>query len=225
MKLPAIFAASAIVTLGAAATIHQTSMADTSAPSADVAANETLPEGESPNGEAGPASAVEDDAPPLPAPVPAEFAEWIIKASGECEGVTPGQIAAQLFAESTFRVDAVSYANAQGPAQFTPETWEAWGTDADGDGVKDPFSIPDSVMAQAKYMCHNLESVEQAIHDGKAEGDAVDLALASYNAGFGAILRFGGMPSGGDYTTQTQPYVEKIRDLEQAFNAYFEARV
>ena len=40
------------------------------------------------------------------------------------------------------------------------------------------------------------------------------LALAAYNAGSGVLVRYPGggdsMPSGGDYTTQTRPYVAKI---------------
>lgn len=157
---------------------------------------------------------------PVPAPVPSEYTEWIFKASAECDEINPGHLAAQIFAESSFTIGAVSYANAQGPAQFTPETWEAWGADGDGDGIKDPFSIADAVTAQARYMCHNIGQVNQAIADGKVHGDPIELALAAYNAGFGAVLRFGGMPEGGEYSSQTQPYVKEIRDLESAYTDF-----
>lgn len=43
-------------------------------------------------------------------------------------------------------------AGAEGPGQFLPETWAAYGVDADGDGVKDPYSVPDSILATANYL-------------------------------------------------------------------------
>jgi hypothetical protein len=36
--------------------------------------------------------------------------------------------------------------------QFMPATWEAYGTDASGDGVKDPFNPADAIFAAARYL-------------------------------------------------------------------------
>lgn len=155
------------------------------------------------------------------ASVPDEFVTWIQRASTECEGVTPALLAAQIAAESSFIANAVSPANAQGPSQFIPETWEIWGVDADGDGVADPFSIPDATVSQAKFMCHNLANTQTGVQSGTLAGDPVDLALAAYNAGLGAVQQAAGMPAGGEYSTQTQPYAEKIRDLERLFQVAF----
>jgi murein DD-endopeptidase MepM/ murein hydrolase activator NlpD len=45
-----------------------------------------------------------------------------------------------------------SSAGAVGWMQFMPSTWERWGTDADGDGVADPWNPEDAVYAAARYL-------------------------------------------------------------------------
>jgi hypothetical protein len=42
---------------------------------------------------------------------------------------------------------------AVGPMQFIPATWRAYGIDADGTGVADPFNINDAALAAAHYLC------------------------------------------------------------------------
>ncbi len=46
----------------------------------------------------------------------------------------------------------VSSAGAQGWMQFMPETWEAYGVDANGDGVADPYNPEDAIHAAANYL-------------------------------------------------------------------------
>ena len=74
-------------------------------------------------------------------------------------------------------------------------------------------------MAQGALMCENYKLCADGISSGSIAGDPVALAVAAYNAGFGAVQRSGGMPSGGDYTIQTQPYVYKIMQRARAFEA------
>ncbi len=45
-----------------------------------------------------------------------------------------------------------SYAGAVGWMQFMPETWAAYGVDANGDGVKDPNNPEDAIYAAANYL-------------------------------------------------------------------------
>ena len=45
-----------------------------------------------------------------------------------------------------------SYAGAIGWMQFMPATWEAYGVDADGDGIADPYDPEDAIFAAANYL-------------------------------------------------------------------------
>ena len=47
---------------------------------------------------------------------------------------------------------ATSYAGAQGPMQFMPETWQAVGYDANGDGTADIQDPEDAIPSAAKYL-------------------------------------------------------------------------
>ncbi|MGW6400705.1 lytic transglycosylase domain-containing protein [Streptomyces sp. NPDC055134] len=42
---------------------------------------------------------------------------------------------------------------AVGPAQFIPSTWQRWGSDGNGDGVRDPHQIDDAWLAAGRYLC------------------------------------------------------------------------
>jgi hypothetical protein len=46
----------------------------------------------------------------------------------------------------------VSYAGARGWMQFMPGTWRAYGVDASGDGVADPYNPVDAIYAAARYL-------------------------------------------------------------------------
>jgi len=46
----------------------------------------------------------------------------------------------------------VSSAGAQGWMQFIPSTWESYGVDANGDGVRDPYNPEDAIYAAANYL-------------------------------------------------------------------------
>ena len=63
----------------------------------------------------------------------------------------------------------VSSAGALGWMQFIPSSWEAYGTDANGDGRKDPYNPVDAICAAARYL--------------KAAGGEEDLytAIFAYN--------------------------------------------
>nr|WP_296776861.1 NlpC/P60 family protein [Rhodococcus sp. (in: high G+C Gram-positive bacteria)] len=151
------------------------------------------------------------------------FVPWLMKAGEICGGVKAPTIAALYAAENGFRfgpTSPVSSTGARGPGQFMPDTWKTYGKDADGDGVADINGIADSVMASGNLLCDINGQVEQWKKDGKVSGDSLDLTIAGYNAGAGAVLRSGGMPSGTvDYETQTKPYVARIRATEMQFSA------
>jgi peptidoglycan DL-endopeptidase RipA len=145
------------------------------------------------------------------APVPSELAPVIEAAGTTCPLVTPALLAAQLDQESGFRADAESPAGAEGIAQFLPGTWASWGVDADGDGVADPFDPVDAIWSDARLLC---SLVARAVRSG-LRWPAVSLALAGYNAGWGAVLRFGAVPP----YPQTQRYVRAILSAVPVYSA------
>ncbi|SNT43034.1 C40 family peptidase [Rhodococcoides kyotonense] len=151
------------------------------------------------------------------------FVPWLTRAGAICDGVNAPTIAALYAAENGFRYGPtapVSSAGARGPGQFMPSTWRKYGKDADGDGVADINGIADSVMASGNLLCDIHSQVSKWKDEGRVSGDTLDLTIAGYNAGAGAVLRSGGMPSGTpDYENQTKPYVAKIRAMEPQFAA------
>ncbi|MDP9420955.1 MAG: M23 family metallopeptidase [Actinomycetota bacterium] len=68
---------------------------------------------------------------------------------------------------------------AVGPMQFLPGTFEAWGVDADGDGVANPHDIDDAAASAANYLC------------GGRGGEIADerAALLRYNHDEGYVSR------------------------------------
>lgn len=151
----------------------------------------------------------------------AVFAPWLKKAGEVCDGITAPVLAALYSVENGFRYGPtapVSPAGARGPGQFMPGTWDAYGKDADGDGKADVLGIADPVMASGNLLCDSWSQIEKWKQDGRVEGDTLALTLAAYNAGLGAVLRSGGMPSGlPDYENQTKPYVAKILSARPVF--------
>ena len=155
----------------------------------------------------------------------AVFAPWFTKAGELCDGVKAPTLAALYNAENGFRYGPnapVSPAGARGPGQFMPTTWQKYGKDADGDGVADILGIADSVMASGHFMCDMYTQIDTWKSKRLVSGDTLDLTIAGYNAGLGAVLQSGGMPSGHpDYENQTKPYVAKIRASQDQFAKMF----
>jgi len=67
-----------------------------------------------------------------------------------------------------------SFDRAVGPMQFIPSTWRIAGTDADGDGVKNPQDMADAAAATAIYLCSGPGDLSQP-------GD-LRAAIMRYNA-------------------------------------------
>jgi len=126
----------------------------------------------------------------LPAWVPARYRPVVME-SARRAGIAPGLLAAVLKAESDFRPDVVSSAGAQGIAQFMPAT-------ARGMGVRDPFDPVQAIPGAARLLAAGIR-----------EFGSVPLALASYNAGGGAVRRYGGIPP----YAETQAYVARVLAL------------
>lgn len=138
--------------------------------------------------------------------VPEAFWAALLDAAGRCEGVSGPLLAAQIEVESGWDPAATSAAGAQGIAQFMPGTWSTWGKDYSGDGVADVFDATDAIGSQADYMCHLRSLVDEGLASGSLAGDGVQLTLASYNAGPGAVSKHAGVPR----FAETTRYIKKI---------------
>ncbi len=115
------------------------------------------------------------------------FEEVLQEAAME-HGLEPELLKAVIKAESGFNPKAVSRAGAKGLMQLMDST-------ARGLGVQDPFDPVQNVHGGALYLRRLLDRY----------GD-IRLALAAYNAGAGAVDRYGGIPP----FRETQAYVPKV---------------
>lgn len=115
-----------------------------------------------------------------------------ISAAASLHGVAVDLIKAVIQVESEFDRYAVSSKGAQGLMQLMPFTARRF-------GVTDAFDPRQNIFAGVQYLRILLDMFQ---------GDAA-LALAGYNAGENAVLRFGGIPP----YKETQGYVRKIQGL------------
>lgn len=113
----------------------------------------------------------------------------VIERIAKEEGVDPKLLKAMIHQESGGKHNAVSYKGAGGLMQLMPGTAKAM-------GVKDRFDPEQNIRGGAKYLAQQLKR-----HNGD-----VKLALASYNAGPGAVQKHGGIPP----YKETQNYVASI---------------
>lgn len=81
--------------------------------------------------------------------------------------------------------------------------------DAESGWNPDALSPADAIYSQGHLMCANASAAQALITAGTATGNVVELALAGYNAGMGAVQRFGGIPP----YRETQNYVSRILNL------------
>ena len=114
------------------------------------------------------------------------------RASAKSSGVDDALLRAIAHAESGFNPRAVSPKGAQGVMQLMPATARLY-------GVIDPFSAQQSIGGGARQLKALLK-----LYRGNRT-----LVAAAYNAGVGAIARYGGVPP----YAETQSYVEKVEAL------------
>lgn len=152
--------------------------------------------------------------------VPAEFRPWIARAAESCKNkeLTGAIIAAQIQQESGFSTsrNTKSSAGALGPAQFMPGTWETWGRDDDGNGKSDPYDVGDAVMAQGRFMCSLVNRAKKSGIESYPWGP-IALALAGYNAGWGRVEEYGGVPPKSFARGETYNYVARIMRMSEGF--------
>ncbi len=104
--------------------------------------------------------------------------------------LSPSLVHSVIQAESNYDPNAVSPKGAQGLMQLIPSTARRF-------GVSNVFDPADNIQGGARYLKYLL---------GLYKGDEA-LALAAYNAGEGAVARYGGVPP----FAETQDYVARVR--------------
>ncbi len=123
---------------------------------------------------------------------PTAFDE-VIRAASRREGVDEQLVKAVVEAESGFNPKAVSQAGAKGLMQLMDGTARSL-------GVKDSFDPVSNIAGGTKFLRSMLDRF-----------GSVPLALAAYNAGPGAVEKYGGIPP----FQETRSYVDRVLALQR----------
>jgi hypothetical protein len=113
--------------------------------------------------------------------------------------VDPRFVMALVAAESRFKTNAVSSAGALGLGQLMPATARSF-------GVSNAFDPVQNLYGCVKY-------IEREQHRWGKSKNKHDLILAAYNAGPGAVKKYGGVPP----YKETQGYVKTVKKYYKRF--------
>lgn len=126
---------------------------------------------------------------------PSEY-DHLINQAASNHSLDPRLVRAVALVESGFNPSAVSPKGARGLMQLMPGT-------ASRHGVRNVHDPAQNIAGGTRYLSHLLD-----LFDGNLEK-----SLAAYNAGEGAVARYGGIP----------PYVETRDYVRRALTAYYGA--
>ncbi|KPM50197.1 hypothetical protein ACG83_41670, partial [Frankia sp. R43] len=122
--------------------------------------------------------------PPSPAAehqIPAGYQRLYAAAAATCPGLSWSVLAAVGKVETDHgrNPDWTSDAGAQGPMQFEPATFAAYGVDGDADGTADINNPADAIYSAANYLCAS----------GARDGANIPAALYTYNKDHSYVAR------------------------------------
>lgn len=129
-------------------------------------------------------------------PGPPDRYDAIIDEAAQRHGVPQALIKAVIKAESDFDPQAVSGRGALGLMQIMPANLEVL-------AVTDPFNPHENIMGGVRYLREMLERF----------GQDLQLALAAYNAGPGAVEQYRMIPP----FPETQRYIQKVLHYYRLF--------
>ena len=133
-----------------------------------------------------------------PATVPPAQIESLVGSSASAYGVDPALVKAIIANESDFNANATSRTGAQGLMQLEPGT-------AAGLGVSDAYDPAQNISGGTRYIKGLLD---------RFHGD-LRLAVAAYNAGPGAVMKYNGVPP----YAETQAYVNNVLDSYEKYKS------
>lgn len=117
--------------------------------------------------------------------------------------VDPRLIVAMIIAESDFNPRSTSHKGAMGLGQIMPYEARAF-------GLRNPYDPIENVRASVNMLRMKLDMYrEQGVPEGQMTLRQIQLAMAAYNAGAGAVRKYGGIPP----YRETQRYVQRVITL------------
>jgi len=126
----------------------------------------------------------------------------VINTAAATHDIDPAFVRAVIHAESHFNPQAISKQGAQGLMQLMPAT-------AQWLGVNNPFAAEDNIKGGVKHLARLLK---------KYHGN-LRMTSAAYNAGEGAVKKFGGIPP----YAETRVYVERVEILRKRYQKAIKA--
>jgi soluble lytic murein transglycosylase-like protein len=133
---------------------------------------------------------------PSPAPVPPDQIDALVSQNSAAWQVDPSLVKAIIANESGFDANATSQTGAAGLMQLMPAT-------AQSVGVRNSYDPAQNVAGGTRYLKGLL---------ARFNGD-VRLAVAAYNAGPGAVEKYGDVPP----YAETQKYVQRVLSSHQRY--------
>ncbi|MEP0813530.1 MAG: lytic transglycosylase domain-containing protein [bacterium] len=115
-------------------------------------------------------------------------------------GVDPRLVMALIAVESNFKVGATSPKGAMGLGQLMPATAKSF-------GIRDPYEPVQNIWVCVRYL-------EREFYRYRNRSNSLDLVLAAYNAGPGAVAKYGGVPP----YKETVRYVSKVKSLYKSLS-------
>ena len=117
--------------------------------------------------------------------------------------VDPRLVVAMIIAESDFDPTSTSRTGAMGLGQLMPDTARSL-------GVNNPYDPAQNLAGSISYLKGRLDTfADKALPGGGQTFEQVSLAMAAYNAGDGAVRKYGGVPP----YRETQAYVRLVLSI------------
>lgn len=139
---------------------------------------------------------------PESTPAPAKGISEAVDRIALQQQISPQLIHSVIKVESNYNPYAVSSKGAQGLMQLIPSTARRF-------GVANTFNPVENIQGGAKYLKYLLDLY----------GGNYPLALAAYNAGEGAVARYGGVPPYAEtrnYLIQVHKHLEESKKIDAA---------